>query len=293
MLDGAFIVCEMNRIGYIIIILITSALACTGSVHGKNINYNSALYEEKIKEINIRIDNLNTRLSVEDKRADNFGSQLNLIDSHVSSLEKSVAAERNDLAQYEEKNKNTSLFDKIVGPVSGAATSAVLAGIFAVLIAVGVTWFLKQTDNTHDFSKRYWDVIEDGLNLNKDIAMAKIHDKAIPVEIINALAESWWFKYFDLMLFQYEYFKRGALKRERFAHWMKWRWLDCKDAESGLKVGGKNYIEGWEIWSKHLGNSNNEFVPFLTSIHNQASATDALNYALRSFPSVIIHKYLK
>lgn len=165
----------------------------------------------------------------------------------------------------------TANIDKqIRASIAGGATSALVAGLFALFIARRITLYLKMIDNTLEFSKRFGELLKEQGALNKAYKTG-ITDKT-PQHIEADLEEAkvWWWTFFDLMLYEYDFFRQGLLWDERFTMWMIWRWHDYNDATTTFTTNGMGYREGWSTWSERIPNIENRFVMFLTQIHKAA-----------------------
>jgi hypothetical protein len=154
--------------------------------------------------------------------------------------------------------------------IAGGATSAVLGGLFALFIAKRITLQLKMIDNTLEFSKRFGELLKEQGTLNKTYKTC-ITDKT-PQHEEAELEEAmvWWWRFFDLMLYEYDFFRNGLLWDARFAMWMVWRWLDYNDETKTFTTNGMGYRDGWSTWSKKPANVENRFVKFLEQIHKAA-----------------------
>lgn len=127
-----------------------------------------------------------------------------------------------DLAYVEELLKN------LIG-VTGLAPllAALIAGCFAWRIAAVYTKRLKQIELTLEFSRRFHDLIQRQRVLNTKYDRRRIATPAAPdtpIEVQDATA--WWWCFFDLLLYEYDFYQKGMVRKSCFEEWMIWRWHD-------------------------------------------------------------------
>ena len=132
---------------------------------------------------------------------------------------------------------------------------------------------LKRIEATLEFSKRFHDLIQEQRALNKEYD--KKQEKDNPSDKADALV--WWWRFFDLQLYEFDFYQSGYLREGRFIEWMTWRWYDHNaPGAKPLVVCGMDYKAGWEAWKSqpahahahaHEHEHGNRLVAFLDDIH--------------------------
>jgi hypothetical protein len=160
---------------------------------------------------------------------------------------------------------------------AGSITSALLAGLLGWYLARKFTLRVKMVESTLEFSKRYGDAMNLRSELNAALAVAT---PAQPFHNQTDSATNWWIQFFDLMLYEFDFFRQGLIWDERFAQWMKWRWNDFQeDGKARAAIPptkswdtlGMSYLDGWKVWSTRAPNNNNRLVNFLDTVHRASS----------------------
>jgi hypothetical protein len=150
-----------------------------------------------------------------------------------------------------------------------------LGGIFGAIVSSGsLLWIahhytksLRKSEATLEFSKRFQDLIRDQLELNKKFLE---HRNGVPnINVGDADAVVWWWRFFDLMLYEFKFFQQGLISEDRFVEWMKWRRHDHSGPESELwETCGVTYPVAWNRWKSRKPMRDNSFIDFLDEIHN-------------------------
>jgi hypothetical protein len=129
---------------------------------------------------------------------------------------------------------------------------------------------LKRIESTLEFSRRFQELIRDRRHLNRKYSDAHEEKKdAQPTSAEKDEGLVWWWAFFDLMLYQFDFFQRGLIREERFIEWMRWRWYDFnpKPDEEVWKTCGVTYKDGWDLWSTRKAHRKNRLIQFLNDVH--------------------------
>jgi hypothetical protein len=158
-----------------------------------------------------------------------------------------------------------------VGPVYGGIIGAIISSALSMLILYFIVQNYsdktKRIDSTFGFNTKYHELLKDRMEVNEKC-------KDYPTELSNY----WWLKYFDLMLFEYHFYQRGYVLKDRFAEWMDWRRFEYRNNLDGtsdtMNTGGKSYLAAWNEWKEVsvVKESLVEFVKFLDEVHNASDA---------------------
>lgn len=155
-----------------------------------------------------------------------------------------------------------------LGPFFGAIIASLFAATAAWRIAARYTKSIKTTEATFEFSKRFQELLQKQLELNKEYK-AVFKDCTPPIEEDDSDAIVWWWRFFDLMLYEFQFFRDGLVVEDRFIEWMKWRRYDFNSKESELwSTCGLNYPAAWHKWKTRLPMQGNPFINFLDMIHD-------------------------
>jgi hypothetical protein len=159
-------------------------------------------------------------------------------------------------------------FEKYLAKYSlGAIVAAMVSGAVVFIVARKYTKRIKQIDSTLEFSRRFHELMQQQRDLNRRYAtQAKATQPPTDGNIEVADAEMWWWRFFDLILYEFDFYQSGFLRKERFNEWMLWRWYDAQHPDQ-LSVCGMNYRDGWAYWTAHSPNQRNRLVRFLETIH--------------------------
>ena len=160
--------------------------------------------------------------------------------------------------------------------VTGVAPilAAIIAGFFAWAIAEFYTKRLKRIEATLEFSKRFHELIQQQRALNRKQAEDKRDNKSL-LKIEEEEAYAWWWQFFDLLLYEFDFWRRGLVRDQRFLEWMLWRWHDAYP-KSGREwtTCGVSYIDGWERWRTHPAHGS-PLIELISSIHAISKDTGA------------------
>jgi hypothetical protein len=147
--------------------------------------------------------------------------------------------------------------------------AAIIAGCFGWAIAQFYTKQLKQIEAALDFSKRFHELIQQQRVLNRKYDEARLKCKV--ERAVNKLdkqdADAWWWRFFDLLQYEYDFYQKGMVRKARFEEWMVWRWHDFHPEEGKeWKTCGIEYSEAWATWTKHPAQPS-RLIKLLTEIH--------------------------
>jgi hypothetical protein len=167
-------------------------------------------------------------------------------------------------------------FEKYVNKYSGlgALFAAMISGIVVLWVARRYTKRIKQIDATLEFSRRFHELIQQQVELNHAYFDRRRWENWPPNQRELLDARAWWWRFFDLVLYEFDFYQSGFLRKERFTEWMKWRWLEARDPDSFF-VSGMNYNQGWDHWRLSAPNQDNRLVKFLNQVH-QAPTMDEM-----------------
>lgn len=132
----------------------------------------------------------------------------------------------------------------------------------------------KQIESTLEFSKRFGELLQLQSKLNKAYDAARATQETQndpPTRRETDEAKIWWWLFFDLLLYEYDFFKQGFIWKERFIEWIKWRWYDFNaTGDAAWKTCGMDYRAGWQSWKEKPANRNNRLIIFLDKVHDRA-----------------------
>jgi hypothetical protein len=174
-----------------------------------------------------------------------------------------------------------------LGGLFGAAISSLITGSILLLIVVYYTKRFSRINATVEFSKRFHELLEQQQKLNNDFTEAHSAEAAPrPTERERNDARAWWWRFFDLLLYEYEFRRHGQVEKARFREWMRWRWYDF-NGENGQfwNTCGMRYAEGWDFWRTRRAVRDNALITFLEDIHG-ATETGA-EYVVKVYSSKI------
>jgi hypothetical protein len=153
---------------------------------------------------------------------------------------------------------------------------AVITVLGAALIANRYAKRVKRVDATLEFSKRYRDLIAEGAKLNDTYVK-----KSSPTAIDQEPGREWWVRFFDLMQFEYRFYRHGLILPEMFAQWMWWRHFDYTGERSHQKlVAGIDYPTGWKHYQSLPALKDDPYIQFMELVH-AASSRRMLRKVLR------------
>ena len=129
----------------------------------------------------------------------------------------------------------------------------------------------NQIESTLEFSRRFGELLQlqSKLNLVYERARATDETRDMPAtELETNEARTWWWLFFDLLLYEYDFFKQDLVWSERFAEWIRWRWYDFKASGDDVwQTCGMDYKKGWNNWKGKPANRKNRLVQFLDKVH--------------------------
>jgi hypothetical protein len=155
--------------------------------------------------------------------------------------------------------RNYPGFGAIFGAIAGALINVTVVWVVANVF----TKRMKRVDSTLEFNRRYQDLIRQSRDLENKFRTASDNADREP---LKDDAFIWWLCFFDLMLFQFDFFCEGLILQRRFTEWMRWRRVDF--AENWL-VGGVSYQDGWKKWANIPAMRDSPFIGFFEQIHNE------------------------
>jgi hypothetical protein len=156
-----------------------------------------------------------------------------------------------------------------LGSLFGSIIGALISASVILVVAHHYTKSLKRTDATLEFSKRFQDLIQQRHELNQKFKTAQ-GSTPLSLSVGDADAIVWWTHFFDLMAFEFHFFREGLVSEERFVEWMKWQRYYFQVEEPNVsETCGMNYQEGWKRWKARPPMRDNPFIDFLDKIHNQ------------------------
>jgi hypothetical protein len=160
-----------------------------------------------------------------------------------------------------------------------SALAPILSALIVASAAIWVTGraapnfarLLKKTDAALDFGKRYVDLMILKDEINRKHQGADHGDRTA--------AEDFYYRYFDLIMNEYRFFRSGFLDGELFSEWMAWRWQEYNDPQRRFVVCGTSCRDGWEYWKRRSVFGNREFLRFIDRLHTEPkSAEDAQRF---------------
>jgi hypothetical protein len=184
----------------------------------------------------------------------------------------------------------------IIGSVLGALTSAAIGAWVVRLVAKHFTWRLKMIESTLEFSKRFGELIKEQSNLNQAYAKARTTQTQIspPTNLETDEALVWWWRFYNLVLYEYDFFRQGLVWDERFIQWMKWRWYEFNAQGKDIwKTNGMDYREGWKAWKERPANKNNRLIIFLDRVHAAKDVNEVVDIVRESSPKWWHHYHLE
>jgi hypothetical protein len=166
------------------------------------------------------------------------------------------------LISLEELNALFARYPQLA-PLFGSLAGSILTLTGAFLVANRYTKGLKRTDATLEFSKRYHELVLEAGEINKNYS-----DRKHEAYLLMDPGVRWWVRFFDLMLFQYHFYRHGLVMKDTFVEWMWWRRFDWTDERPRKKVvAGMTYSEGWTYYRDLPAHADSPLTPFLESIH--------------------------
>jgi hypothetical protein len=168
-----------------------------------------------------------------------------------------------------------------IGPIVGAIINAIVVW----LIALRFTVRLKRIESTLEFSKRFWELVNQQGELNRLYNSKRKWNKSPPDAQEYNDAINWWWKFFDLILYEFDFFQRGLVRRGRFIEWMKWRWYDFNAAPENIwRTSGMDYRDGWKSWKERPAHADNRLQEFLDSVHRARRVEDVPRVVGKFYP---------
>jgi hypothetical protein len=165
------------------------------------------------------------------------------------------------------------------GSFFGSIISAIISAFVVWGVALGITKRLKRIEATFEFNKRFQDLIQQECKLKKEYQTASGGQYSSTSPKDDTDARNSWYRFFDLMLFEFHFYREGLLHRDNFVEWMTWRRFDYKE---NREVAGMTYRKGWGHWKKIPALQGNEFIALLNKIHvrKQIEVTDIVRQSV-------------
>lgn len=168
-------------------------------------------------------------------------------------------------------------FLKAVIGTAGVAPilAAIIAGGFAWTIAELFTKRLKQIEASLVFSEQFHELVQKQRALNRKYDRARLNGSVVAAavdQLDKQDAEAWWWRFFDLLLYEYDFYQKGMIRKERFEEWMVWRWYDFHAAPGKeWKTCGIGYHQAWANWK---GDHGSRLIDLLDAIHEIPDEVD-------------------
>jgi hypothetical protein len=176
----------------------------------------------------------------------------------------------------------------LIWPGAAPILGAIVAGFAAWLIAHYYTKRLKRIESTLEFSKRFHELIQQQLALNRKQAEDKREEKSLPA-IEEKEAYAWWWQFFDLLLYEFDFWRRGLVRDQRFMEWIVWRWHDAYPKQgSEWTTCGVSYMQGWKRWRDHPAHSS-DLIKLIDQIHAISGNTDTKD--VEGKVRILVHQY--
>jgi hypothetical protein len=170
-----------------------------------------------------------------------------------------------------------------IAPIIGSMITALISAIVLFWIASRYTMRMKQVDASLEFSKRFHDLIEQLRTLNRSYELKRQDNKdGLQTETDVNDANAWWWRFFDLQLYQLDFFHQRFLRAGRFLEWMTWRWYDHRN--NTMSCCGMDYRKGWQYWKDNPALGNNRLAVFLDRIHGAAEPEGVRKIVEQSAP---------
>jgi hypothetical protein len=159
-------------------------------------------------------------------------------------------------------------------------SSAGLWGLVGTLIATFVAWRVvhnytresKRVETTLALSRRYQELFSERHNLNKLYKAQREPTADTPKwPVLDDFdARNWYRQYFDLLLNEYRFYKRGIIDKADFVQWM--RWARSSYNSDDFLTCGMTYKDGWEWWCNAPNRSDimrrEPIADLLAAVHN-------------------------
>lgn len=202
------------------------------------------------------------------------------IDAKITELRSLIDQRNRDIQHHVDAFENGEKVNEYLGPISAAIISAVVLLILAFYAhrkekrQADREKDRKQIESTLEFSRRFGELLQLQSKLNKEYVAAQANQQTPTNQPTLQEADEariWWWLFFDLLLYEYDFFKQGLIWDERFAEWIKWRWYDFRaTGDARWMTCGVDYCAGWQSWKDKPANHNNRLIAFLDKVHNRA-----------------------
>jgi hypothetical protein len=154
-----------------------------------------------------------------------------------------------------------------LGPVWGAIAGALITSAVVGGVVHSRTTRHQEANALFEFAKRFHDLLDRAHQLARDYTPSE----AGPSATDRSEAGAYYRKLFDLMLNEYNFYRKGLVSRDSFYEWMTWRWGAWNSVEGAVVVvRGVPYQEAWRDWSQRPLMKTHPFVQFTDQVHAAA-----------------------
>ena len=151
-----------------------------------------------------------------------------------------------------------------LGPLWGAILGAVITSAVVGGVVHTRTTRHQEANALFEFAKRFHDLLDRAHVLARDY----MPSEGGPTPTDRSEAGAYYRKLFDLMLNEYNFYRKGIVSHGSFYEWMTWRWGAWHGIEGAtIVVRGVPYEEAWRDWSGRPLMKDNPFVLFTNKIH--------------------------
>jgi hypothetical protein len=151
-----------------------------------------------------------------------------------------------------------------LGPLWGALIGAIITSAVVGGVVHSRTTRHQEASALFEFGKRFHDLMDRAHALAKDYAPGPDGPSALD----RAEAGAYYRKFFDLMLNEYNFFRKGLVSPAAFEDWMMWRWGAWHELEgAAIVVRGVPYQAAWTEWSRRPLMRASPFVALIDQVH--------------------------
>ena len=224
-------------------------------------------------EIASRFDTLEAKLKQLIDANEGLANERGLLSRQVEDLQAQV--KQNEQAEWD----RNQLFVETLKSIQASSAFSwllLLPAIVGALVSGAVIWWvahvytldIKMVESTLAFSGRFGELIQRQSELNQGFAQGRVTQDSPPTVLETTEAHTWWWRFFDLILFEYDFFRQGLVWKEQFKTWMLWRWHDYHAQGNDVwKTNGIGYREGWAWWKTRPANMGSRLERFLDEVH--------------------------
>lgn len=167
----------------------------------------------------------------------------------------------------------------------GSLLSVSISGFVLWWVAYYYTKKTKRIDATLEFSKSFQELRQYQHEVNREHKSDGTNQS--PSDTTKSRGYSsdariWWRRYFDLMLFQFAYFREGLVDEARFVQWMRWRQYDFNATDQRSSATGEiGYRSAWDDWKELPAMKDDPFITFLDRVH--AAKSDDVRAIIKDY----------